>query len=79
MVDYLIAMGLILLILAGWIFVQQWSQKFAVQHPEFGPTKEEGGGCGKDCGCSHKQCKKTHSSVLKDETSTVQNLRDNRI
>jgi len=65
MVDYLLAMGLILLILAGWIFVQQWARKFAAQHPEFGTTKEEGSGCGKGCGCSHNRCKKTSLDDIK--------------
>jgi hypothetical protein len=55
-VDYLIAMGLILLALLGWIKVQQLARNFAARHPEFGPAKEEGGGCSSGCSCSSGQC-----------------------
>jgi len=58
MLDYLLATGLILLLLVGWILVQQGARKFAARHPEFGPAKEEGSGCGKSCSCSHGHCDK---------------------
>lgn len=51
-----IAMGLILLALLGWVGVQQFARNFAARHPEFGPAKEEGGGCGSGCSCSGGQC-----------------------
>jgi len=47
-----VAAGLILLLLLGWIAVQQAARRFAARHPEFGPAKEEGGGCGSSCSCS---------------------------
>ena len=47
-----IAAGLILLALLGWIAVQQAARHYAARHPEFGPAKEEGGGCGGGCSCS---------------------------
>ena len=56
MADYLLAMGLILLALLGWIKVQQLARDYAARHPEFGPAKEEGGGCGSGCSCSGGQC-----------------------
>jgi positive regulator of sigma E activity len=43
---YLIAMGLILLLLVGWVAVQYFARAFAAKHPELGPAREEGGGCG---------------------------------
>lgn len=49
--NYLIAMSSILLLLMGWIVVQQISRLFAKKHPEFGPAREEGAGCGSNCGC----------------------------
>ena len=45
LVDFLIASVLILLLLAGWVGVQHWARRFAERHPEFGPAREEGGGC----------------------------------
>ncbi|GAB6051944.1 hypothetical protein JCM17960_07640 [Magnetospira thiophila] len=52
MTDYLIAILGIGGLLSGWIFVQQVSRNYALKHPEFGPPKEEGGGCGGPCSCS---------------------------
>lgn len=56
MLDYLLAAGLILLLLLGWILVQQAARNYAARHPEFGPAKEEGSGCGKGCGCRNGLC-----------------------
>lgn len=60
MVDALLNMGLaaglILLALLGWIRVQQLARAFAARHPELGPAKEEGGGCGGSCSCSAGHC-----------------------
>lgn len=56
MFKYLIAMAVILVVLLGWIWVQAQARKFAARHPEYGPAKEEGAGCGKSCLCSGKQC-----------------------
>ncbi|PLX34010.1 MAG: chemotaxis protein [Hyphomicrobiales bacterium] len=54
MTDYLIAATFIPFLLIGWLAVQSLSRRFAEAHPEFGPAREEGGGCGKDCGCHGK-------------------------
>lgn len=60
MIDqYLIAVGVILTAMAGWLVVQALARRFAARHPEFGPAREEGGGCGSgNCGsCSgHGEC-----------------------
>jgi hypothetical protein len=49
--NYLLAILLVLVFLIGWCTVQQWSRTYAKRHPEFGPAREEGGGCGVSCGC----------------------------
>ena len=56
MLDMLIAAGVILLVLLGWILVQQYAREFARRHPEFGPAREEGRGCGTGCNCSGGRC-----------------------
>lgn len=40
-----------------WILVQHGARRFAERHPEFGPAREEGGGCGFHCrGKDGKPC-----------------------
>lgn len=50
MTTYLVTIGLILLLLLAWILVQQLYRLFARRHPELGPFRKEGGGCGGSCG-----------------------------
>ncbi len=50
--NYILAMGLIMLVLLGWVSVQHVSRLFAKRHPQFGVAREEGGGCGKSCLCA---------------------------
>jgi len=58
MINLIISVTLIFSLLILWVLVQQISRKFAGSHPEFGSVKEEGLGCGKNCGCSNKSnCK----------------------
>lgn len=45
-VTYLFSMLVILALLAGWVAVQHLARRFAARHPEFGPAREEGSGCG---------------------------------
>ena len=52
MSTYLIAILIIFGVFAGWIGVQHLARRFAARHPEFGPAREEGGGCGISCGCA---------------------------
>lgn len=56
--NYLTAITLVLVLLVGWCAVQQLARWFAQRHPELGPFREEGGGCGKHCGCSDGRCQK---------------------
>lgn len=46
MTTYLVTIGLILLLLLGWVVVQQFYRLFARRHPELGPFRSESGGCG---------------------------------
>ncbi len=65
MTRFLITTGLILALLLGWLLVQQAARQFSRKHPELGPHREEGGGCGGmggSCSCSSgekKSCKKS--------------------
>jgi hypothetical protein len=59
MYQYLVAIVALPALLATWIIVQQAARRFAAAHPEFGPAREEGGGCGSSCGCHGKTaCKR---------------------
>ena len=55
---YFLAISIILVIMLGWVVVQQIARVFAARHPEFGPAREEGGGCGSSCLCSGGQCRR---------------------
>jgi hypothetical protein len=46
LVQLIAAMVLPLALLLGWIHVQRMARRFAEQHPEFGPLRLVGGGCG---------------------------------
>ena len=58
MVDFIIASVAILVLLSGWLLVQQLARRYAARHPEFGPAREEGSGCGKSCLCTGGRCSK---------------------
>lgn len=45
--------AVILLLMLGWVLVQQMARLFARRHPEFGAYRE-GGSCGSgNCSCGH--------------------------
>ncbi len=56
MINLLVTIAIIFALLITWILVQQAARKFAANHPELGPVKEEGMGCGKSCGCKPGSC-----------------------
>ena len=58
MLDYLIAMGIVPVLLLGWLVVQSITRRYSKMHPEFGPHREEGSGCGKSCMCSGGSCQR---------------------
>lgn len=47
---YLVTIGLILGIMLLGIVVDRLYRRFARRHPELGPFRKEGGGCGGHCG-----------------------------
>jgi hypothetical protein len=57
MFNLLITVSVIFSLLMAWVFIQQAARKYAADHPELGPAKEEGLGCGKTCGCKTGSCK----------------------
>jgi len=74
---------LIFSLMAGWIVVQYLARAFAARHPELGPAREEGGGCGglfcrcktPAADCKRKQLvdaynhlKQNHSSLTKNDS-----------
>lgn len=67
--QYLIAMLLVPLLLVGWLFIQQWGRNFARSHPELGTFREEGGGCGKSCGCKGSRCQHRKRKENTEEAS----------
>ncbi len=58
MYHYLLSVALILTALGGWIGVQQLARRFAERHPETGPYREEGTGCGLGCHCNGHTCRR---------------------
>jgi hypothetical protein len=50
---YLITIGLILAITLAGIMVERFYQRFAARHPELGPFRKSGEGCGS---CSGGHC-----------------------
>nr|VFJ98885.1 MAG: hypothetical protein BECKLFY1418A_GA0070994_10903 [Candidatus Kentron sp. LFY] len=53
--NYIFSIGIILILLIGWVTVQYVYRYFAVRHPELGPYRDELGSCG-DCGCGIDSC-----------------------
>ena len=43
-------------VLLGWIWVQGAYARFASRHPERGPYREDGGGCGGGCCSGRGHC-----------------------
>jgi hypothetical protein len=58
MATYLLAIGIILVILLGWVAVQQVARLFFHRHPEFGSYREKVGCCGShgSHGCGGENC-----------------------
>jgi hypothetical protein len=51
-----ITVSALLLLLAGWVAVQSAARRTAERHPECGPFREAGGGCGGGKGCCGAAC-----------------------
>lgn len=57
--EYLVAMLLLPVLLLAWLLVQRAARRVAAAHPELGPAREEGSGCGSSCGCGSGGCRNT--------------------
>lgn len=57
-IKYILATGIILLLLFGWVTVQYAYRCFAVKHPSLGPYRDDVGSCG-SCGCGTDSCTKS--------------------
>jgi hypothetical protein len=63
MMAYLVTIGLILAIMLIGIGVQRYYERFARRHPELGPFRETGKGCGccsAGSGCGGSSCDNPH-------------------
>ncbi len=49
MQTYLVTIAILLALLLGGIAVERVYRRFANRHPELGPFRKEGGGCGGCC------------------------------
>jgi len=78
MAEFLIAIISILLLLSGWLLIQHWTRQYAERHPEFGPAKEEGSGCGKSCLCSNGRCKSKQQTSENIQNQSTFNQEDHR-
>ena len=75
MADFLIASIIVLVLLSGWLFVQHLARWYAARHPEFGPAREEGSGCGKSCLCTGGSCeRRVQRNAPAAETQPTQTL-----
>lgn len=62
-VKMIIAIAAIFSLLLSWLAIQHLARLFANRHPELGPAREEGQGCGTSCGCHDKGSCKKHDGV----------------
>lgn len=63
----------VFLFFGGWMLMQYAGRRFAARHPEFGRFREEGGECGRTCGCANwKNCAKkaNHRTDRRNLTTT---------
>ena len=79
MVDFIIASVAVLVLLSGWLLVQQLARRFAARHPEFGPAREEGSGCGKSCMCAGGSCSKTDRHCASDSNDITKNRQEDQV
>lgn len=75
---YIMAVLIVFGVLAGWVGVQHLARRFAERHPEFGPAREEGAGCGFFCLCLNRfSCPKRElREKLKTEMLKTEKLKN---
>lgn len=69
LIRYFIAMLFMLGVLILWFMVQKFSRQFASANPEFGPAREEGGGCGGGGKCNCGSIKNCTNPKIKQKVS----------
>ena len=75
MADFVIASIVILVLLSGWLFVQYLARWYAARHPEFGPAREGGSGCGRSCLCAGGSCDRhAQRQATESENKQMQEL-----
>ncbi|MDX2505482.1 MAG: chemotaxis protein [Gammaproteobacteria bacterium] len=67
---YFIAMAFMLMFLFFWMLVQKLSRKVAKTHPEFGPAREEGGGCGGGGKCNCTSIKSCTNPIIRHKQNS---------
>ena len=72
MVTYAISVLIILGALAGWVGIQHLARASASRHPEFGPSREEGGGCGLLCLCRDRQSCRERAFIDSDDGKSIE-------
>jgi hypothetical protein len=56
---------LLMVLMAGWIAVQRAARRVAAQHPETGPLRLVGAGCGSHCDDCGEPCETTDPAPLR--------------
>jgi hypothetical protein len=56
LIKLFITVAALLLMLVGWVAIQSAARRTAERHPECGPFREAGGGCGGGKGCGSTTC-----------------------
>lgn len=70
-ITYLSSVLIVLGALSIWIAVQGLARRFAHRNPEFGPAREEGGGCGFLCSCKNPAaCSRREIKDLANQAET---------
>jgi len=53
MMSRMLVAGLVVFALSGlWVLAVRAGRRFALRHPDLGRYREEGGECGRTCGCA---------------------------
>lgn len=75
---YIVSIIIIFLVLLGWILAQHMARLFAAKHSEFGPAKEEGGGCSLLCLCKNSDncAKEKLLNALKRKRSNAETINE---
>ena len=75
---YIVSIIVIFLALLGWILAQHMARLFAARHSEFGPAREEGGGCSLLCLCKNPDScsRKKLLNALKKKSSHTKTINE---